>query len=252
MLQIGQREVRGHGSVKYQIPAVKETVARSASGKWQRSQGPRPADLLAHPPPPNCMRQREHTCENLGCRVLLHLIAGNGKVTIAGPPIEGTLTSESTSGFCLRIGQLSTGLFAGIASPIGKPEALLLPAAEWLNCLVSSHVPGQVRGNWRGHNLPLPAPMPPPHIINNNINNPLTARVVGAPQMILQPVFSIFPCSPLPSGTCRTPSTPAPSHSRFWRLRLLRSSLSGKITDAEATYYGIQSVGECNRLYNIY
>ena len=34
---------------------------------------------------------------------------------------------------------------------------------------------------------------------------PLTARVVGAPQMILQPVFSIFPCSPLPSGTCRTP-----------------------------------------------
>ena len=37
------------------------------------------------------------------------------------------------------------------------------------------------------------------------IINPLTARVVGAPQMILQPVFSIFPCSPLTSGTCRTP-----------------------------------------------
>ena len=37
------------------------------------------------------------------------------------------------------------------------------------------------------------------------IISPLTARVVGAPQMILQPVFSIFPCSPLPSGTCRTP-----------------------------------------------
>ena len=35
------------------------------------------------------------------------------------------------------------------------------------------------------------------------IINPLTARVVGAPQMTLQPVFSIFPCSPLPSGTCR-------------------------------------------------
>ena len=29
------------------------------------------------------------------------------------------------------------------------------------------------------------------------IINPLTARVVGAPQMILQPVFSIFPCSAL-------------------------------------------------------
>ena len=42
------------------------------------------------------------------------------------------------------------------------------------------------------------------------IINPLTARVVGAPQMILQPVFSIFHCSPLPSGTCRTPGLPIP------------------------------------------
>ena len=33
---------------------------------------------------------------------------------------------------------------------------------------------------------------------------PLTVRVVGVPQMISQPAFSIFPCSPLPSGTCRT------------------------------------------------
>ena len=42
------------------------------------------------------------------------------------------------------------------------------------------------------------------------IINPLTARVFGAPQMILQPVFSIFPCSPLPSGTCRTPGLSIP------------------------------------------
>ena len=42
------------------------------------------------------------------------------------------------------------------------------------------------------------------------IISPLTARVVGAPQMILQPVFSIFPCSPLPSGTCRTQACPFP------------------------------------------
>ncbi len=42
------------------------------------------------------------------------------------------------------------------------------------------------------------------------IINPLTARVDGAPQMILQPVFSIFPCSPLPSGTCRTPGMSIP------------------------------------------
>ena len=45
------------------------------------------------------------------------------------------------------------------------------------------------------------------------IINPLTARVVGAPQMILQPVFSIFPCSPLPSGTCRTPGL---SNRPYW------------------------------------
>ena len=34
---------------------------------------------------------------------------------------------------------------------------------------------------------------------------PLTARVVRAPQIISQPLSSIFPCSPLPSGTRRTP-----------------------------------------------
>ena len=39
---------------------------------------------------------------------------------------------------------------------------------------------------------------------------PLTARVVGAPQMISQPVSSIVPCSPLPSGTWRTPGLSSP------------------------------------------
>ena len=42
------------------------------------------------------------------------------------------------------------------------------------------------------------------------IINPLPASVVGAPQMILQPVFSFFPCSPLPSGTWRTPDLSIP------------------------------------------
>ena len=42
------------------------------------------------------------------------------------------------------------------------------------------------------------------------IINPLIARVVGAPQMILQPVFSIFPCSPLSSETWRTPGLSIP------------------------------------------
>ena len=39
---------------------------------------------------------------------------------------------------------------------------------------------------------------------------PLTVRVVWAPKMILRPVFSIFSCSPLPSGTCRTPGLSIP------------------------------------------
>ena len=42
------------------------------------------------------------------------------------------------------------------------------------------------------------------------ISYPLTSRVVGAPQMISQPVSFIFPCSPLPSGTCRTPGLSIP------------------------------------------
>ena len=39
---------------------------------------------------------------------------------------------------------------------------------------------------------------------------PLTARVVGAPQMISQSVSSIFPCSPLPSWTWQTPGLSIP------------------------------------------
>ena len=39
---------------------------------------------------------------------------------------------------------------------------------------------------------------------------PLIARVVGAPQMISQPVSSMFPCSPLPSETLRTPGLSIP------------------------------------------
>ena len=39
---------------------------------------------------------------------------------------------------------------------------------------------------------------------------PLTVRVVGAPQMISQPVSSIFPCSPLPSGTAELQVCPFP------------------------------------------
>ena len=50
---------------------------------------------------------------------------------------------------------------------------------------------------------------------------PLTARVAGAPQMTSQSVFSIFPCSPLPSGTWRTPGL-----SITWRCLPTSSSVS--------------------------
>ena len=39
---------------------------------------------------------------------------------------------------------------------------------------------------------------------------PLTARVVGASQMISQPVSSILPCSSLPSGTWQNPGLSIP------------------------------------------
>ena len=42
------------------------------------------------------------------------------------------------------------------------------------------------------------------------IIDPLTARVAGAPQMILQPVFSILPCSLLPSGLGDLQACPFP------------------------------------------
>ena len=38
----------------------------------------------------------------------------------------------------------------------------------------------------------------------------LAARVLGTPQMLSQPVSSLFPCRPLPSGTCRTPGLSIP------------------------------------------
>ena len=47
-------------------------------------------------------------------------------------------------------------------------------------------------------------------IINIIIINLLDARAVGPPQTTLQPVFSSFRCSPLPSGICRTPDLSIP------------------------------------------
>ena len=48
----------------------------------------------------------------------------------------------------------------------------------------------------------------------------LNVRVTGAPQMISQLVSSIFPCSPLPSGTWQTPGLSIP-----WRCLPTSSSV---------------------------
>ena len=48
------------------------------------------------------------------------------------------------------------------------------------------------------------------HLKARVLTYPLSARVVGAPHIILQPVSSIFPSFPLPSGTWRTPGLPIP------------------------------------------
>ena len=62
-----------------------------------------------------------------------------------------------------------------------------------------------------------PSPFPPSCVLCYSeaifiiiIIYPLTARVVGAPQMISQPISSIFPCSPLPSRTWRMQVCPFP------------------------------------------
>ena len=46
--------------------------------------------------------------------------------------------------------------------------------------------------------------------LSSHLIYPLSTRVAGAPQMILQPVSSLFPCSPLPSGTWQTPGLSIP------------------------------------------
>ena len=47
-------------------------------------------------------------------------------------------------------------------------------------------------------------------IVTFTFSYPLTAQVVGAPQITSRQVSSIFPCSPLPSGTWRTPGLSIP------------------------------------------
>ena len=58
--------------------------------------------------------------------------------------------------------------------------------------------------------FPLPKPVSRLTRIYHHLINPLTVRVTGAPQMILPPVSSINPCSPMPPGTWRTPGLSIP------------------------------------------
>ena len=60
------------------------------------------------------------------------------------------------------------------------------------------------------HGYPRAVAMLSLHIIVIIIIYPSNVRVVGAPWMISQPVFSILPCSSLPSGTCQTPGLSIP------------------------------------------
>ena len=57
--------------------------------------------------------------------------------------------------------------------------------------------------HWKGESLAR-------ELKNSHLIYPLTMRVVGAPQMISQPVSSIFARSPRPSGTRQTPDLSIP------------------------------------------
>ena len=70
---------------------------------------------------------------------------------------------------------------------------------------------------------------------------PLTAKVVGAQQMISQPTSSIFLCSPLPSGTWRTPGLLS-SHlflclSWLFKFSYCQTSHSLRMTVAAMLYF---------------
>ena len=62
--------------------------------------------------------------------------------------------------------------------------------------------------NWKSCGLCARARCLSGNVLITIIINPSTARVVGAPQMILQPVFSIIPCSPLPLGLAKLQASP--------------------------------------------
>ena len=125
-------------------------------------------------------------------------------LTILFPPGFYKIYSERHSGtisyyvsaFCYQTGQQRQGL---IKTTLNSHMNTSCPKSDQIP--MKSH---QTARSVSFHNLFLQL------LLLILIIYPLTARVIGAPQMISQPVFSIFPCSPLPSGTCRTPGLSIP------------------------------------------
>ena len=65
------------------------------------------------------------------------------------------------------------------------------------------HIVWHSQGCWTDTTLPVA-------LVTFTVTRPLTSRVIGAPETTSQLVSSIFPCSPLPSGTLRTPGLSIP------------------------------------------
>ena len=117
------------------------------------------------------------------------------------------ICSESTSLFALLLCLRSWARHGGHSS--GFSRGILIMRSDWRKLLGWLVALNSEQGDALAKrvNYSLVCVIGPPVIIIIIIIiiiiNPITARVVGAPQMILQPVFSIFPCSPPPSWTCR-------------------------------------------------
>ena len=109
---------------------------------------------------------------------------------------EGIVSIGGRAMTDLRFADAIDGL-AGEEDELAKLVELLNKASTAYGIEISAETTKLMTNNTSGINIII-------------ITNPLTARAVGAPQMILQPVFSIFSCSSLPSGTCRTPACPFP------------------------------------------
>ena len=115
------------------------------------------------------------------------------------------------TGTCIRQGDLfySAGLHRNhVLATASLVEGRILSTAAW--SLVLQLQVQLLRSCKHEREFRLVAAKVLQIVSSHHLIYPLTARVVGAPQMISQPVSSIYPCSPLPSGTSRTPGLSIP------------------------------------------